>query len=74
MSAYFPLGMKTQPFAVQYVTTKGTGENAYPVGVTSGNQRPLTNKEQHVPKSGLTERDLMNASVCNSLTRHLCVN
>lgn len=51
MSAYFPVGMEmynntqTQPFTAQYATTKGTGENAYPVGVTSGNQRPLTNKD-----------------------------
>jgi len=34
-----------QPFTLSGATTKGTGAYSYPVAITSGNIRPLTNKD-----------------------------
>ena len=47
-SAFYPLGMKTYNIHVPqggYKTWKGRGLYSNPVGVTSGNLRPLTNKD-----------------------------
>jgi hypothetical protein len=48
---FFPLGMQsygnttTAPFTNQGTITKGFGPYAYPIATTSGNVRPLTNKD-----------------------------
>jgi hypothetical protein len=50
-TAFFPQGMEsynnttTAPFTSPYHTWKGTGKYSYPVGITSGNMRPLTNRD-----------------------------
>ena len=50
-TAYFPQGMESYnnslnaPFTANYKTWKGTGLYSNPVGITSGNIRPLTNKD-----------------------------
>jgi hypothetical protein len=51
MTAFFPIGMEsynnttTAPFTQQFAPNKGIGIDSYPVGITSGNQRPLTNRD-----------------------------
>jgi hypothetical protein len=52
MSAYFPLGLESYnntlygPLGTaEYATWKGTGKYSYPVAITSGNARPLTNND-----------------------------
>lgn len=50
-SAVFGQGLRsynnttTAPFSAPYVTWKGTGKYSYPVAITSGNIRPLTNND-----------------------------
>ena len=47
-SAVYPLGMRTYNNAVLtggYKTWKGTGNHSFPVAITSGNIRPLTNND-----------------------------
>jgi hypothetical protein len=50
-TAVFPQGMEsynnteTAPFTAQYNSWKGTGRFSYPIGITSGNIRPLTNQD-----------------------------
>jgi hypothetical protein len=51
-SAVFGLGMHSYnnsapfaPFSAPYVTWKGTGPYSYPAAITSGNIRPLTNRD-----------------------------
>jgi hypothetical protein len=51
-SAFYPLGMHSYnnsspfaPFSAPYNTWKGTGPYSYPVAITSGNIRPLTNND-----------------------------
>jgi len=51
-SAFYPQGMHSYnnsspnaPFTAEYKTWKGTGKYSNPVGITSGNIRPLTNKD-----------------------------
>ena len=51
MSAFFPGGMEsynnteTAPLTAQYAPSKGVGRYSYPIAITSGNIRPLTNKD-----------------------------
>jgi len=50
-TAFFPQGMESYnnsvfaPFTGPYASWKGTGVYSNPVGITSGNVRPLTNKD-----------------------------
>lgn len=47
-TAYYPLGMSSYNNRVNpnnYVSWKGTGSNSFPIGTTSGNIRPLTNRD-----------------------------
>jgi hypothetical protein len=51
-SAYYPLGMHSYnnsspfaPFTAPYTTWKATGVYSYPAAITSGNIRPLTNRD-----------------------------
>jgi hypothetical protein len=50
-SAFFPSGMESYnnssyaPGTAPYATWKGTGPYSYPVAITSGNIRPLTNRD-----------------------------
>jgi hypothetical protein len=52
-SAYYPQGMHSYnnsapfaPFGAPYASWKGTGPYSYPAAITSGNIRPLTNRDQ----------------------------
>jgi hypothetical protein len=50
-TAFFPQGTESYnntqsaPFTAKYNSWKGTGQYSYPIGITSGNIRPLTNKD-----------------------------
>lgn len=50
-TAFFPQGMESYnnstnaPFTAEYKTWKGTGMYSNPIGITSANIRPLTNKD-----------------------------
>jgi hypothetical protein len=51
-SAFYPQGMHSYnnsspfaPFTAPYLTGKGTGPYSYPIAITSGNIRPLTNRD-----------------------------
>jgi len=50
-TAVFPQGTesynnsKFSPFTADYRSWKGTGNHSFPIGITSGNIRPLTNKD-----------------------------
>ena len=44
-TAFYPQGMSRTPFQRKYETWKGTGYFSNPIGITSGNIRPYTNKD-----------------------------
>ena len=64
-TAFFPQGMQSYnnstyaPFTAPYKTWKGTGMYSNPIGITSTNIRPLTNKDRTniaVYRSGQPDR------------------